>query len=239
MESLAILAVIAVLAVVQSIFGMGVLVFGTPTLLLMGHDFIATLAYLLPASFAISLLQVLTAGSSRVPVSRYLYLLCLPGIGLGLWLAGASPLTPWIKIFVGGTLLFSALVRLSPLLCKLVNVLMERQLPTFHLIMGVVHGLTNLGGAMLAILASGTNTDKEAIRYTVAHYYLAFSFIQMLFLAIIMGQHNALIYNFSGAVISAAVYLLIGNRVFSRTTNPSYNIALTIFMAFYGVIVLF
>ena len=105
--------------------------------------------------------------------------------------------------------------------------------------MGVVHGLTNLGGAMLAILASGTNTDKEAIRYTVAHYYLAFSFIQMLFLAIIMGQHNALIYNFSGAVISAAVYLLIGNRVFSRTTNPSYNIALTIFMAFYGVIVLF
>ena len=33
---------------------LGVLVFGTPTLLLMGHDFVTTLCYLLPASFAIS-----------------------------------------------------------------------------------------------------------------------------------------------------------------------------------------
>ena len=204
----------------------------------MGYDFITTLGYLLPASFAISLLQVLTAGPSRVPVSRYLYVLCLPGIGLGLWLADTSPLTPWIKIFVGGTLLFSALVRFSPLSRELIRVLMERYLPTFHLIMGAIHGLTNLGGAMLTILASGTNTEKEAIRYTVAHYYLAFSIIQMLVLAIIMGQHNALIANLSGAAISAAVYLLIGKRVFSRTTNPSYNVALSIFMAFYGVVVL-
>jgi uncharacterized membrane protein YfcA len=83
-EYLTILAVIAALSIVQSFFGMGVLVFGTPTLLLMGYNFITTLGYLLPASFAISLLQVLTAGSNRVPVSRYLYLLCLPGICIGL-----------------------------------------------------------------------------------------------------------------------------------------------------------
>ena len=91
-EYLVILIVITVLSVVQSFFGMGVLIFGTPTLLLMGCDFITTLGYLLPASFAISLLQVLTAGTSRVPVSRYLYLLFLPGIGVGLWLTGNSSL---------------------------------------------------------------------------------------------------------------------------------------------------
>ena len=229
---------IAILAVVQSVFGMGVLVFGTPTLLLMGYDFTTTLGHLLPASFVISLLQVLAAGSSRVPVSRYLYLLCLPGIGLGLWLAGVGLLTPWIKTFVGGTLLFSALVRFWPPSRRLIRRFMERHFPTYHLAMGVIHGLTNLGGAMLAILASGTNTDKEVIRYTIAHYYLAFSFSQMLLLATILGHPNIFFTTLPGAAISGVVYLLIGRRVFFRTSNPSYNAALTIFMAVYGVVVL-
>ena len=45
-------AIIALLAVVQSIFGMGILVFGTPTLLLIGFDFTTVLGLLLPSSMA-------------------------------------------------------------------------------------------------------------------------------------------------------------------------------------------
>ncbi len=238
LEYLIILAVIAVLSVVQSIFGMGVLVFGTPTLLLMGYDFITTLGYLLPASFAISVLQVLTAGSSRVPVSRYLYLLCLPGIGVGLWFAEFSPLASWTNILIGGTLLLSALVRIWPPSQTQFTIMLDKHLPVYHLLMGLVHGLTNLGGAMLAILASSTRTEKTAIRYTVAHYYLAFSVIQMLLLATVMGHQDILIANLPAAIISAAIYLLVGNRIFIRTTNLSYNFALSIFIAVYGVVVL-
>ena len=71
---------------------MNVLASGTPTLSLVGYDFITTLGYLPPASLAILLMQVLTAGSNRVQISRYLYLLFLPGIGVGLWLTGNSSL---------------------------------------------------------------------------------------------------------------------------------------------------
>lgn len=238
LEYLTILAVIAVLSVVQSIFGMGVLVFGTPTLLLMGYDFITILGYILPASFAISLLQVLAAGSSRVPVSRHLYLLCLPGIAVGLWITEYSRLGSWTNTLIGGTLLLSASVRFWPPSRRLLTTMLERHLPTYHLIMGIIHGLTNLGGAMLAILVSGTNTEKEAIRYTVAHYYLAFSTIQMLLLATVMGHHNMLVANLPSSVVAAVVYLLVGNRIFVRTNNPTYNFALTIFIAVYGVVVL-
>lgn len=238
-EYLIILAVIAVLSVIQSLFGMGVLVFGTPTLLLMGYDFITTLSYLLPASFAISLLQVLTAGSSRVPISRHLYLICLPGIGIGLWLAKASPISSWTNALIGGTLLLSALIRIWPQSRKLFTIMLERHLPTYHLFMGTIHGLTNLGGAFLAILASGTNTNKEAIRYTIAHYYLAFSILQMFILAAFMGHFDALIINLPAAATSSIVYLLIGKRVFSRFSDTSYNLALTIFMTAYGMVILF
>lgn len=228
---------IAVLSVVQSFFGMGVLVFGTPTLLLMGYDFTTTLSHLLPASFAISLLQVLSAGSSRVPVSRYLYLLCLPGIGVGLWLTDVSPLAAWTNTLVGGTLLFSALFRFWFRSQNLISFMFEKYLPAYHLIMGVIHGLTNLGGALLTILASGINTEKEAIRYTVAHYYLAFSAIQMLILAI-LGHHSILLTNLSFAVIAALTYLLAGNRIFNRATNKFYNLALTIFITICGFAIL-
>jgi len=238
-EYLTILAVITLLSVVQSFFGMGVLVFGTPTLLLMGYDFTTTLGYLLPASFAISLLQVLTAGPSRVPVSQYLYLLCIPGIGAGLWLVESTTLAPWTNALIGGVLLLSALVRFWQPSRQLLNIMLEKHFPTYHLLMGTLHGLTNLGGAFLAILASGTNTDKGAIRYTVAHYYLAFSIVQMFILAVVMGHHNIIIANWPAVIASATVYLLIGNRIFSRFSNSSYNVALTIFMGIYGVVILF
>ena len=237
-EYLVILAVIAVLSVVQSFFGMGVLVFGTPTFLLMGYDFITTLGYLLPASFAISLLQVLTAGSNRIPVSRYLYLLCLPGIGVGLWLTEASSLASWTNILIGCTLLLSALVRFWSPSQRLLSALLEQHLPAYHLVMGVTHGLTNLGGALLTILASGRNSEKEAIRYTVAHYYLTFSSVQMLLMATIMGHHNILISNLPAAIIAAVVYLFIGNGLFTRSSNQSYNVALNLFIVVYGVVVL-
>jgi len=238
LEFLAILAVVATFSVVQSIFGMGVLVFGTPTLLLMGYDFPTTLSILLPASFSISLLQVLTAGASKVRVSRFLYLLCLPGIGFGLWLTDNSLLIPWINTLVGGTMLISALVRIWPPSLKVLTALLNKHLAAYHLIMGVIHGLTNLGGAMLAILASGTNTEKAAIRYTVAHYYLAFSVIQMLLLATLMGHADRLIANVSTAAVSALVYFLVGNRIFIRSSNHAYNTALTMFIAIYGAAIL-
>jgi uncharacterized protein len=237
-EYIIVLALIAVLSIVQSFFGMGILVFGTPTLLLMGYDFPTTLGYLLPASFAISTLQVVLTGTKRVPVSPYLYLFCTPGIFIGLWLTETGPIVSSINALVGGTLLFSAIIRFWSPSRNLTSAVLNKHLPTYHFIMGLVHGLTNLGGAFLAILASELNTEKEAIRYTIAHYYLAFSVIQMLLLATIMGHHDILLNNLLAAVVSSLVYFLVGNRFFLRTSNKSFNLALTLFIAIYGVVIL-
>jgi uncharacterized protein len=237
-EYLSILAIIGVLAVVQSIFGMGILVFGTPTMLLMGYDFTSTLGYLLPASFALSLLQVLMADSGRVPVSRNLYLLCLPGIGVGLWLTESIIVASWANNLIGSTLLFSALVRFWKPSRQLLSDILEKYFSTYHLVMGFIHGLTNLGGAMLAILATGTNSEKEAIRYTVAHYYLAFSVVQMFLLAVVFGHREIIFSNLFSAVISATVFLLVGNRMFARTNAYFYDFAMTLFIAVYGFVLL-
>ncbi len=54
-----ILLTVVATSVIQSIFGVGVLLFGTPLLLLLGYGFVDALGVLLPVSIAISALQVL------------------------------------------------------------------------------------------------------------------------------------------------------------------------------------
>ena len=52
------IAIIIIFSVIQSLFGMGLLVFGTPTLMLSGFSYSETLSYLLPSSLVISISQL-------------------------------------------------------------------------------------------------------------------------------------------------------------------------------------
>lgn len=104
--------------------------------------------------------------------------------------------------------------------------------------MGLVHGLTNLGGALLAILVTGQHGEKGAIRYMVAHYYLAFGAVQILMIATLLGETERLLQGLPMAGVAAAVYLLIGNRIFLWTANPIYQNGLTLFISVYGIAVL-
>ena len=53
-----ILITISFTSLVQSIFGTGVLLFGTPILLILGYNFQYTLIILLPISISINLFQI-------------------------------------------------------------------------------------------------------------------------------------------------------------------------------------
>jgi len=238
LDYLYILVVVALFSVLQTFFGLGLLVFGTPTLLLMGYDFVTTLCYLLPASFAISFFQILTARPNHTVASKYLYLLTLPGIIIGLWLTEVNLLASWTVRLVGGMLVLSAIIRLWPPSRNVLTIMMKRYSLVYHFLMGVVHGLTNLGGALLSILASGTHSQKESIRYMIAQYYLVFVGIQMMTLALFMGHFEILIANSATAVISTVVYFLTKNRRFISLSNPSYDVAWTLFIAAYGLLIL-
>ena len=57
MDSLLEISIIVFLIVIQSIFGVGLLLFGTPSFLIMGYDFPNTINILMPVSITISFLQ--------------------------------------------------------------------------------------------------------------------------------------------------------------------------------------
>ena len=70
--------IIFVLAVFQSVFGVGLLLFGTPTFLFIGYDFESTLVLLLPVSISISFLQIIYQKSSIQSLVSEYNLFCLP-----------------------------------------------------------------------------------------------------------------------------------------------------------------
>lgn len=55
--------------------------------------------------------------------------------------------------------------------------------------------------------------DKDAIRYTIAHYYLTFSTIQMLLLVTLLREHDILLANLPSVAVAAVIYQLVGNRI--------------------------
>ncbi|OUT47705.1 MAG: hypothetical protein CBB68_14825 [Rhodospirillaceae bacterium TMED8] len=105
--------------------------------------------------------------------------------------------------------------------------------------MGIIHGLTNLGGGLLVIFAGSANSDKQHIRYVIAHYYLAFSIIQIIVLGAAMDQYPNIMDNISLPIMSMLVYFWAGEWIFLRVTNAYYDLALTGFIAFYGAVLLF
>lgn len=233
-----IFCVIAAFSVIQSIFGVGLLVFGTPTLLLLGYEFVPALMYLLPASFAVSFLQVFQARRDRTKIPRQLYLLCLPAVGAGLWISGNNFLGDWWQILMGLVLIFSAFTRLLPMLGRGLTLFLKRYFGAYHLAMGFLHGMTNLGGAMLTILVGGLYQDKKEIRNTIAYYYIALSSVQMTVIVTLVGLKEFAGVNLITGIVSSVVYLLIGNRIYGISSNAVYNRALTILMTFYGCAIL-
>ena len=72
------ISIIAFLIIIQSVFGVGLLLFGTPSFLILGYDFANTINILMPVSITISILQFY---KSKVKDQKFINeynLYCLP-----------------------------------------------------------------------------------------------------------------------------------------------------------------
>ncbi|MBS0974920.1 hypothetical protein [Serratia rubidaea] len=232
------LIAILLFSVIQSLFGMGILVFGTPTLLLLGYDFSSVLGLLLPSSVLISFTQLYGGnGWATERAERRNMLLCGLAVIIFLSVLVTTGLKVNLDLIIGPILIFSALVRLSASFRTFISNRLIQQRRAYLLLMGTVHGVTNMGGALLALYASSTQREKTAIRNTVSRYYLMFGVIQLITL-IMLKPHALSIAGFLAAPLAWFIYWSVGSILFRRTSSGVYEGLLTGFIAVYGVVVL-
>ena len=211
--ALDILITVVATSFIQSIFGVGVLLFGTPLLLLQGYDFVQAVIVLLPISVSINLIQI--AKDYRcVDVGFYKRILIytIPFVVLFLFVVTKFKIN--IGIIIGLFMLFVAAKDYSPKVNKAVKFLVRYEKP-YLIIMGIIHGLTNLGGSLLTAIVHSKEYDKNITRGTVAISYATFAVFQILTL---MGSG----YSFTSKLSEISIYLVISIAIFLFTEKLIY-----------------
>lgn len=224
-----ILLTILVTATIQSIFGVGMLLFGTPMLLLLGYSFVDSLGVVLPISIAISLLQVIKHFDyvDKVffkNVLRY----CIPVIVLFLALIAS------IKINVGFIMgIFLLLVALKSFLPQVEAALKSivKYEKLYLVITGLVHGVSNLGGSLLTVMIYSKNYPKDTTRVTAAACYAVFALFQLLTL-LIMQTEFTIAYATKAFLVQIGIltFLIVEKMLYGNIDNEKYNRIFAIFL---------
>ena len=175
MELFYILFLIFIFSTIQSVFGLGLLLFGTPSLLLMGYGFSETLWMLLPSSCSLSLLQVIK-NRKAIETKKPVYLITVPTLILSLALIIKLGYLFSIKKIVGSFLLLTAFLRFSRTADQWSKKLVQRSKGMMYFLIGLIHGVSNLGGAPLSILASSVHNGRKAVSANIAFVYFILAF---------------------------------------------------------------
>ena len=226
--------IIAVFSVVQSIFGVGLLLFGTPTLLLLEYSYSETLWLLLPCSVTISLIQVVNDYKLIEAKKRAIYLV-IPTLVLSLALVVTYANGINITRIVGILLLLIGVIRFSSKLQDLLGLMVKKHIQIYYIIIGVVHGISNMGGGPLSILMSTIYSKKEIIRANVAFIYLILAMFQLVVLSI-MSNTSLRSEVMLLIPISLASYIFTSKFISSEVNDKKYTFILNVMVLAYGAL---
>jgi hypothetical protein len=235
-HAIALIAIVPVLALVQSVFGVGLLLFGTPILLLLSDPFAEALTYLLPCSITVSVLQVATTGGVRLdPMRRGFLAITAPALLVATSLALTVGTPRQMKLVVGVVLLATALSRLGRARRALARIVRRHRAPLL-LTLGVVHGLSNLGGGILTVLVGASFDDKETIRRQIAFAYGLMAVLQLTVVLVAARPAVDVPLCVLLPCLAGGVFVTLGQRSFRVARERTYQVGLTALIASFGAI---
>jgi len=218
--------IIAFLIIIQSIFGVGLLLFGTPSFLLLGYDFPNTINILMPISILVSVLQFTKSKIKDKKFIKEYNCYCLPFLVLFLFLALKFRNLVDFKFFVALLLIFSSIVILNKRKFSSFREIFFKSKKIILVGIGTIHGFTNMGGSFLSVYSTLISKNiKEVSRYYISYGYLIMGLIQyllVLFLASETLSFSKLYYTLIVLIIyfpTQKIFKNINDRKFSKYIN--------------------
>jgi uncharacterized protein len=227
---------ILIFSILQSCLGVGILLFGTPTLIILGYSYIETLWMVLPSSIVISFAQILV-DRDLIQAKKSIFLLTVPALVIGLVIILLSGDLFNISKIVGFGLLIVALIRHSRVFNAYLSNLIIKRSGLYLFSTGLIHGLSNMGGGPLSILMSSIHNSKNAIRVNIAYVYLFFGIAQIFILTILEpGAFDAKYLIFP--IVAIMSYFFIGRSLSNYVDDKKYHSFITIMIFMYGFLAL-
>ena len=233
--------IIIILSVFQSIVGIGILVLGTPILLLAGLEMIEVMRILLPLSILNSLLNIIyiKLGNKKIKtdksIKKLFFLICFPGVFFGII---------FLRFF-DDLINFNILVSFVIWVVLLISYFnkennfnfLKKNRKTIILLTGFVHGLTNSGGSLLSILIIKTyNKSLNFLRYQIIFFYFFLALFQYIFIFFV--YDSSLLINLELMhLLSLILGVFFGNLLLKRVNNSQIK-SVIFFVAFLSSIFL-
>jgi uncharacterized membrane protein YfcA len=235
--SLDILLIVVATSFIQSIFGVGVLLFGTPLLLLVGYDFIDAIIVLLPISVTINLFQIIKDFKSvDFDFYKKILIFTIPFVVVFLFLVTKVEIN--ISFIIGLYLLAVAFKDYSLRVNRFIKFATKYE-KTYFSIMGFIHGLTNLGGSLLTAIVHSKGYEKNMTRVTVAISYATFAVFQIITL-LISGVNVEIKFAGIGLYLIAgvAIYFITERLIYMEINNQNYSKFFALFLFISGVLLI-
>lgn len=232
-----ILLTVIATSVIQSIFGVGVLLFGTPTMLLLGYDFVEALGVLLPASMAINVLQVLRHYED-VDTAFYKNVLIYSVPLVVLFLVVVTTVKLNISIVIGILLILVAMKNFSEAVERTLQRIVKYE-RIYLMVMGVVHGVSNLGGSMLTAIIYSKHYPKDKTRVTAAASYATVAMCQ---LATLLSIGTAFTVSVADKItfvqVAVVMFLLTEEMLYNGIDNDKYRKIFGMFLFASGLLLI-
>lgn len=216
--------VVALVVVVQSLFGVGVLFLGTPVLMLMGLPMLEILRILHPISISVNAIQTVIGWRHiQWKMVKSFVVFALPMTVLGTLLLKSllgAALLPVLIAFYLGLVAIGFYFQAFP---HIIQWAMKRDV-LYLLLMGLIHGLTNLGGPLLSSFVLARFSDKEQARATTATCYGLLVIIQLLTLTMTGTNLWFTQTNLLQIGIAILVFALTNAFVFHRMSNQKFRL---------------
>jgi len=226
--------VIAIFSIVQSLFGVGLLVFGTPTFLLLGVEYGEAVSYLLPSSLLLSAIQSY-GFNDKIRIGRGIVIYAVPFVFLGLIFSVESGSKSSLNLIIGIIMIILSFLRVIGL--ENIPKLLKKYGRISLIFTGLIHGISNQGGALLTVLMGSIYNDKEKIRTNIAFAYLLFGIAQLVLLLWLKTDFFNLMSIVYG-MITYSLYYLVGQFLFNSIDVKFFNKFFTIFMLIYGLLLI-
>ena len=216
--------VVALVVVVQSLFGVGVLFLGTPFLLILGLPYLEILGVLLPVSLCLSIIQTVMGWRQiQWTTVRWFVWLSLPATAVGTLLlksiVGAAYLPIAIALYLGVVSL-GFYFQVAP---NVIDWALKRD-RLYILLTGLIHGTTNLGGPLLSTYVMAKYNDKQQARATTAVCYGLLVVVQLLTLSVSGNPVALKSSNLLHMAIAMLVFALTNTFVFHRISNQKFRL---------------
>ena len=234
-----------VLSTIQSIIGIGVLVLGTPVLLILEFTLHEILWILLPISIFTSFLNLIIIKKNNKYFYKLInkntkyvfYTYCLPSIIIGLL---------FLKFF-SDFINFELLVSLLILFSLLIKFKFERQVGKIKInhiknifsLIGIIHGLTNSGGTLISLFISSLEKNfKYHARIIITFFYLILASIQY-FLFVIIFWKNTYDIKYVILFLGVIIGVILGNFLIKFINEKKLKLSVEILAMLTALILFF